>query len=103
LFDLLQIVYACISLLKWNNAVQSQSGIGIAGVLLIAFSVAAGLGICCVLSIPFNAATTQIIPFLALGLGVDDMFLIAHTYSENAEKKNIPLYVSIDLLLTFTL
>ena len=24
----------------------------------------------------------QIIPFLALGLGVDDMFLIAHTYSE---------------------
>ncbi|XP_052102126.1 protein patched homolog 1-like [Mytilus californianus] len=88
---ILMIIYACVSLLKWNNAVQSQSGIGIAGVLLIALSVAAGLGICCVLGIPFNAATTQIIPFLALGLGVDDMFLIAHTYSENAEKKNIPL------------
>lgn len=88
---ILMIVYACVSLLKWNNAVQSQSGIGIAGVLLVALSVAAGLGICCVLGIPFNAATTQIIPFLALGLGVDDMFLIAHTYSENAEKKNIPL------------
>ena len=25
----------------------------------------------------------QIIPFLALGLGVDDMFLMAHTYSES--------------------
>jgi patched 1 protein len=31
-----------------------------AGVLLVALSVAAGLGICCVLGIKFNAATTQV-------------------------------------------
>ncbi|XP_069128023.1 protein patched homolog 1-like [Argopecten irradians] len=85
----LMLFYSCISLLRWNNGVQSQSGIGVAGVLLVALSVAAGLGICSVLGIPFNASTTQIIPFLALGLGVDDMFLIAHTYYENGNKKTI--------------
>ncbi|CAL1543201.1 unnamed protein product, partial [Lymnaea stagnalis] len=81
----LMFVYACVSLLRWNDAVNSQSGIGMAGVLLVSLSVAAGLGICSLLGINFNASTTQIIPFLALGLGVDDMFLIAHTFFENAD------------------
>ncbi|GFR79109.1 protein patched homolog 1 [Elysia marginata] len=81
----LMFIYACVSLLRWNDAVSSQSGIGMAGVILVSLSVAAGLGICSVLSISFNASTTQIIPFLALGLGVDDMFLIAHTYHENVD------------------
>ena len=59
-FLLFQLFYACISLLRWNNAVQSQSGIGIAGVLLVALTVAAGLGITSVLRIAFNASTTQV-------------------------------------------
>nr|KAI8754123.1 protein patched-like protein 1-like [Biomphalaria glabrata] len=81
----LMFIYACVSLLRWNDAVNSQSGIGMAGVILVSLSVAAGLGICSVLGINFNASTTQIIPFLTLGLGVDDMFLIAHTYFENVD------------------
>ena len=36
----------------------------------------------------------QIIPFLALGLGVDDMFLLAHTYAENANNEHISYKVS---------
>jgi len=44
----------------------------------------------------------QIIPFLALGLGVDDMFLIAHTYSENGQKKSIPFSVSASFFFTLT-
>ncbi|GAB1608434.1 protein patched homolog 1-like [Argonauta hians] len=85
---LVMLLYACISLLKCNDAINSQCVIGIAGVLLVGLSVAAGLGLCSVLGIKFNASTTQIVPFLALGLGVDDMFLIAHTYAENSN--NIP-------------
>lgn len=36
------------------------------------------------IGIPFNASSTQIVPFLALGLGVQDMFLLTHTYVEQA-------------------
>ncbi|CAE1231167.1 PTCH1 [Acanthosepion pharaonis] len=93
---LVMVLYACISLLKCNDPVNSQCGIGMAGVLLVGLSVAAGLGLCSVLGIKFNASTTQIIPFLALGLGVDDMFLIAHTYSEHAHLK-IPFMFPIML------
>ena len=39
------------------------------------------MGLASLLGIHFNAASTQIVPFLALGLGVDSMFLLIHTFS----------------------
>ena len=60
---------------------RSQAGLGLAGVLLVAVNVSAGLGLAALIGIHFNAATTQIVPFLALGLGVDSMFLLIHTFS----------------------
>ncbi|XP_020282533.1 protein patched isoform X4 [Pseudomyrmex gracilis] len=76
------VLYAGIALFRWKDPVRSQSGVGIFGVMLICAAVAAGLGFCALLGIPFNATTTQIVPFLALGLGVHDMFLLTHTYAE---------------------
>lgn len=87
----LMLIYACVCLLRWTDPVQSQGGIGLAGVLLVAASVAAGLGFCAaILGIAFNASTTQIVPFLALGLGVDDMFLLAHTFAQQSNSTSIP-------------
>nr|XP_021192438.2 protein patched [Helicoverpa armigera] len=78
------LVYVAVTLIQWRDPVRSQTGVGIAGVLLLSISVAAGLGFCALLGIPFNASSTQIVPFLALGLGVQDMFLLTHTYVEQA-------------------
>lgn len=78
----LMLVYAGCALFRWKDPVRSQAGVAIAGVLLTCATVAAGLGFCALLGIPFNAITTQIVPFLALGLGVHDMFLLTHTYAE---------------------
>lgn len=80
-------------LLKLDDPVRSQTGIGIAGVLLVSVTVAAGLGFCSLLGIAFNAATTQIIPFLALGLGVDNMFHLTHTYAESDSEGNIDVSI----------
>uniref|UniRef100_A0A3P9MA56 Patched 2 n=1 Tax=Oryzias latipes TaxID=8090 RepID=A0A3P9MA56_ORYLA len=84
---LLMLAYACVTMLRWDCS-KSQGAVGLAGVLLVALSVAAGLGLCSLLGLSFNAATTQVLPFLALGIGVDDMFLLAHSFTESGT--NIP-------------
>lgn len=76
------LIYAALTLLRWREPVNGQSGVGIAGVLLIGISTAAGLGFCALLGIAFNAATTQVVPFLALGLGVDHIFILTNAYGE---------------------
>ncbi|NXL61970.1 PTC1 protein, partial [Chordeiles acutipennis] len=86
---LLMLAYACLTMLRWDCA-KSQGAVGLAGVILVALSVAAGLGLCSLIGISFNAATTQVLPFLALGVGVDDVFLLAHAFSETGQNKRIP-------------
>lgn len=49
-----------MALINLSDAVQSQAAVGLAGVLLVILSVSAGLGICSVVGIRFNAATTQV-------------------------------------------
>ncbi len=61
---ILMLVYAGYSLCKWNNSVNSQSFLGMAGVVIIGLSVAAGLGFCALIGLPFNASTTQVIIIL---------------------------------------
>ncbi|XP_052888591.1 protein patched isoform X2 [Anopheles moucheti] len=76
------LLYTACTLLRWKDGINGQSGVGVAGVLLITVTTAAGLGFCALLGIAFNAATTQVIPFLALGLGVDHIFVLTHAYAE---------------------
>ena len=74
-------MYAVATLYRWSDRVRSQAGLGLGGVLLVALSITGGMGLAALLGIRFNAASTQIVPFLALGLGVDSMFLLVHTFS----------------------
>ncbi|XP_049292108.1 protein patched [Anopheles funestus] len=76
------LLYTGCTLLRWRDGINGQSGVGVAGVLLITVTTAAGLGFCALLGIAFNASTTQVIPFLALGLGVDHIFVLTHAYAE---------------------
>lgn len=55
-----QLVYVCLCLIRWSRPVYSQVGVGAAGVLLQILALTAGLGICAVLGLHFNAATTQV-------------------------------------------
>lgn len=79
---MLQVLYVGIVLHNRRDPAGSQTGVSVAGVILVSITVAAGLGFCALVGIAFNATTTQIIPFLALGLGVDNMLNILHTYAD---------------------
>jgi patched 1 protein len=57
---MLQLLYAGVSLLRWHDPVHSQAAVGLAGVVLVSITVAAGLGFCALLGIAFNASTTQV-------------------------------------------
>ncbi|XP_013100267.1 protein patched [Stomoxys calcitrans] len=81
------VSYAFCTLIRWRDPVKGQSSVGVAGVLLIGFSTAAGLGLCAILGIVFNAASTQVVPFLALGLGVDHIFMLTAAYAESSRKE----------------
>ncbi|KAF7638648.1 SSD domain-containing protein [Meloidogyne graminicola] len=85
---ILMIIYAGWSQLQWDGwwfSSHSSCLLAIIGVLMITFASISGLGVATALGIHFNAATTQIVPFLTLGLGIDDMFLLLHNYNDVIE------------------
>uniref|UniRef100_A0A0K2T4G9 Protein patchedlike [Bombus terrestris] n=2 Tax=Lepeophtheirus salmonis TaxID=72036 RepID=A0A0K2T4G9_LEPSM len=79
------VIYTCITLFRCGDVLLSLAGLGLGGVILVTFTVVGGLGLSALLGIPYNAYTIQIIPFLALGLGVDSIFLLASNYRESLE------------------
>ena len=45
------------------------------------------VGLTALCGIEFNATTVQVVPFLLLGLGVNDMFILLHAYGEYTREK----------------
>ncbi|CAJ0604808.1 unnamed protein product [Cylicocyclus nassatus] len=79
----LMLVYAIFTQMKRDGCLpssQSCMGLAFAGVITVTFASISGLGLATWFGIEFNAATTQIVPFLTLGIGVDNMFMLLHNY-----------------------
>lgn len=97
------LVYAILAWMHCRDPTRGQSAVVIAGVLLIGMSTAAGLGLCALLGRAFNAATTQVVPFLAVALGVNHIFSLTHAYTEsnmNDRTKDILKKVGPTILLS---
>jgi len=79
---LLMIAYAMFgSMLRLDNfAYKSRFILGFLGVVTVALGIGSGLGIASVYGVKFNATSVQVLPFLLLGLGVDDMFIVASSF-----------------------
>ena len=59
---------------------DSKISLGIAGILIVLSSVSSSLGIFSYFGIPLTLIVIEVIPFLVLAVGVDNIFIIVQTY-----------------------
>lgn len=59
--------------------VDSKVSLGISGILIVLSSVSSSLGIFSYFGIPLTLIVIEVIPFLVLAVGVDNIFIIVQT------------------------
>ncbi|KAK7826859.1 hypothetical protein U0070_026455 [Myodes glareolus] len=63
--------------------VDSKISLGIAGILIVLSSVACSLGIFSYMGMPLTLIVIEVIPFLVLAVGVDNIFILVQTYQRD--------------------
>ena len=85
----LMFIYTLVSLGK-HNRVEHKFYLAGAGIMSVFFGVIVGVGLTLALGYPYTPVT-GILPFICLGIGIDDMFVIVRCFnniSEEEKKKN---------------
>eukprot|EP00549_Striatella_unipunctata_P007214 CAMPEP_0118691254 /NCGR_PEP_ID=MMETSP0800-20121206/10574_1 /TAXON_ID=210618 ORGANISM="Striatella unipunctata, Strain CCMP2910" /NCGR_SAMPLE_ID=MMETSP0800 /ASSEMBLY_ACC=CAM_ASM_000638 /LENGTH=867 /DNA_ID=CAMNT_0006589005 /DNA_START=310 /DNA_END=2913 /DNA_ORIENTATION=- len=78
-------IFCCIIFAR-RDAVKSQSLLGFGAVVAVFLSIASGYGLLFLLGVPFTSLT-QILPFVMFGIGLDNAFIIAGSYSRTDKGK----------------
>ncbi|XP_062986710.1 NPC intracellular cholesterol transporter 1 [Elgaria multicarinata webbii] len=80
-------VYVSIALGHIKSAarflVDSKVSLGIAGILIVLSSVSCSLGIFSYFGVPITLIVIEVIPFLVLAVGVDNIFIIVQTFQRD--------------------
>lgn len=71
----LMFIYVSVGL---GGSKRSRFGLGLLGVLVVLLSVFAAIGACSLAGVKMTLVITEVIPFLALAIGVDNVFLLVH-------------------------
>lgn len=90
-------LFAIVALFQ-TNFLQSKVGLALSGLLLVCLSTVASYGCAAMFDIPLTPTNTIVAPFLALGLGVNDMFVIVYSF-QYSEKKSLEQML-IDTVVT---
>ncbi|EGD73466.1 hypothetical protein PTSG_05169 [Salpingoeca rosetta] len=70
------LAYVMLVSANFRNAIYSHAWIAFAGVVLITASTAAALGFSAYCGIDFTPISSNVVPFVALGVGIDDVLVI---------------------------
>lgn len=86
----LMFLYIAISLGQYKSAgrvmIDAKITVGIAGVLIVLMSVAAALGIGSYFNISATLIIIEVIPFLVLAVGVDNIFILVQELQRDARQ-----------------
>ncbi|TRY61569.1 hypothetical protein TCAL_14942 [Tigriopus californicus] len=81
------IVFIYVLIMLGNfDCVENRVFVSLAGLVAVFMALIASYGICCSLGFPFSPLH-NFIPFLILGLGIDDMFVIMQAWNKFAEHR----------------
>lgn len=79
--------------------VDSKISLGVAGILIVLTSVSSSLGIFSYAGIPLTLIVIEVIPFLVLAVGVDNIFIIVQTYQRDVRMPQEELHHQIGRIL----
>ncbi|KAM6948894.1 NPC intracellular cholesterol transporter 1 [Aplochiton taeniatus] len=79
--------------------VDSKISLGIAGILIVLSSVACSLGLFSYAGVPLTLIIIEVIPFLVLAVGVDNIFIIVQTYQRDERMPQEELHQQIGRIL----
>jgi Niemann-Pick C1 protein len=83
------IFVVCVLVVRGRIFVRTT--LGIMGLFSVGLSIGAGFGLSLFIGLPFTTVT-QVLPFILLGVGVDDMFMLVQSLEEvDATSPGLPL------------
>ena len=90
---IIMFVYITFSLGQINKCqvsmfmIESKITLGLGGVMIVLLSVAASIGTFGFIGVPATLIIFEIIPFLVLAVGVDNIFILVQTYQREPRKE----------------
>ena len=87
---LLMFLYVGIALGYFPSFVHNRFLLGLSGILVVLMSIVIAIGITFYLNIPLSLISTEVVPFLILAIGVDNMFIIVRAEQEVSKRITDP-------------
>jgi Niemann-Pick C1 protein len=84
---IMMFVYVSISIGYFPSVVHNRFILGFSGILVVLFSLMSAIGISFYMKFPLTMISAEVVPFLILAIGVDNMFLISRA------ERNVPAHV----------
>jgi hypothetical protein len=69
-------IYSVIAFINIRDPVHSHTMLVLMGMVVVSLSILAGFGLTAAVGIKFTPLAGSVVPFLALGLGIDDIFVL---------------------------
>mmetsp|Transcript_25691 Transcript_25691/g.29539 ORF Transcript_25691/g.29539 Transcript_25691/m.29539 type:complete len:228 (+) Transcript_25691:652-1335(+) len=95
---LLMFVYVGLALGYFPSFVHNRFLLGLSGILVVLMSLAISIGLTLYMNIPLSLISSEVVPFLILAIGVDNMFIIVRAEQEvNPKVKEVEERVALAL------